>query len=126
METPSNSVLVTGGRGFIGLAVRKLLQRSGYSVLALDQPEAAAPGTGHFSLGREIAIDITEREQLRSLFHTRPIAAIVHLAASLLGLRRSTSKAASSCWKWRGSLACGDSSSGVLLAFMGLVRRRRP
>jgi nucleoside-diphosphate-sugar epimerase len=83
METPSNSVLVTGGRGFIGLAVRKLLQRSGYSVLALDQPEAAAPGTGHFSLGREIAIDITEREQLRSLFHTRPIAAIVHLAAIL-------------------------------------------
>jgi nucleoside-diphosphate-sugar epimerase len=34
-------------------------------------------------LGREIGIDITDREQLRSLFHARPIAAIVHLAAIL-------------------------------------------
>jgi len=83
MEIPSNSVLVTGARGFIGHALRKLLQLSGYSVLALDQPETAAPGTDHFSLGREIGIDITDREQLRSLFHARPIAAIVHLAAIL-------------------------------------------
>jgi UDP-glucose 4-epimerase len=83
MEMPSNSVLVTGARGFIGRAVGKLLQRSGYSVLALDQPETAAPSTESFSLGREIGIDITDREQLRSLFHARPIAAIVHLAAIL-------------------------------------------
>jgi nucleoside-diphosphate-sugar epimerase len=83
MEMPSNSVLVTGARGFIGRAVRKLLQRSGYSVLALDQPAAAAPDTGHFSLGQEIGIDITDREQLRSLFQARPIAAITHLAAIL-------------------------------------------
>jgi nucleoside-diphosphate-sugar epimerase len=84
METPdSNSVLVTGARGFIGRAVRKLLQRSGYSVLALDQREAAAPGTSHSSLGGEIGIDITDQEQLRSLFQARPIAAIVHLAAIL-------------------------------------------
>lgn len=83
MEMPSNSVLVTGARGFIGHAVGKLLQRSGYSVLALDQPEAAAHGARHSSLGREIGIDITDREQLRSLFQARPIAAIVHLAAIL-------------------------------------------
>jgi nucleoside-diphosphate-sugar epimerase len=88
--------------------VRKLLQRSGYSVLALDQSETA-PGTGHFAVGREIAIDITDREQLRSLFQARRIAAIVHLAAvlptmhsgNLVGLRRSMSEAASTCWKWR-------------------------
>ena len=77
-----NSVLVTGGRGFIGSAVRKLLHRSGYVVLALDQPESVT-GAGDFSLGREIAIDITDREQLGSLFHTGAIAAIVHLAAIL-------------------------------------------
>jgi len=77
-----NSVLVTGGRGFIGRAVRKLLHRSGYAVLALDQPESVTGG-GDFSLGREIAIDITDREQLGSLFHTGAIAAIVHLAAIL-------------------------------------------
>lgn len=82
METPSNSVLVTGARGFIGRAVRKLLQRSGYSVLALDQPEPA-PGTGHIGVGREIAIDVANREQLQSLFQARPIAAILHLAAIL-------------------------------------------
>ena len=52
-------------------------------MLALDQPETAAPGTGHFSSGREIGIDITDHEQLQSLFQTRPIAAIVHLAAIL-------------------------------------------
>jgi nucleoside-diphosphate-sugar epimerase len=77
-----NSVLVTGGRGFIGSAVRKLLHRSGYAVLALDQPESVT-GAGDFSSGREIAIDITDREQLRSLFHTGSITAIVHLAAIL-------------------------------------------
>jgi nucleoside-diphosphate-sugar epimerase len=82
METPSNSVLVTGARGFIGSAVRKLLQRSGYSVLALDQPDPA-PGTRHFAVGREIAIDISDREQLRSLFEARAIGAILHLAAIL-------------------------------------------
>ena len=79
----SNSVLVTGGRGFIGCALRKLLQRSGYSVLALDQPGLAAAGPEHIAVGREIAIDITDREQLQSLFQARPIAAIVHLAAIL-------------------------------------------
>jgi nucleoside-diphosphate-sugar epimerase len=52
-------------------------------VLALDQPEAATQGARHSSLGREIGIDITDREQLRSLFQARPIAAIVHLAAIL-------------------------------------------
>lgn len=84
METPdSNTVLVTGARGFIGRAIRKLLQRSGYSVRALDLPEAAAPGTGHFSVGPDIGIDITDRKQLRLLFQARPIAAIVHLAAIL-------------------------------------------
>src|SRR5579864_4567794 len=82
METPSNSVLVTGARGFVGRAVRKLLQRSGYSVLALDQLEPA-PGAGHITVGRETAIDITDREQLRSLFQARAIGAIVHLAAIL-------------------------------------------
>jgi len=83
METlDPNSVLVTGGRGFIGGAVRKLLHRSGFAVLALDQPKSVT-GTGHFTLGREIAIDITDREQLGSLFHSGAIAAIVHLAAIL-------------------------------------------
>ncbi len=52
-------------------------------MLALDQPETAAPDSDHVSLSREIGIDITDREQLRSLFHARPIAAIVHLAAIL-------------------------------------------
>ena len=84
MEMPdSNSVLVTGARGFIGRAVRKLLQRSGYSVLALDQPESAAPGVGDIAVSGEIAIDITNREQLESLYQARPIAAIAHLAAIL-------------------------------------------
>ena len=52
-------------------------------MLALDQPEVAAAGTAHFSVGPEIGIDITDREQLQTLFQARPIAAIMHLAAIL-------------------------------------------
>jgi nucleoside-diphosphate-sugar epimerase len=40
----SGSMLVTGGRGFVGRAVAKLLQRTGYGVVSLivDQLRKAA------------------------------------------------------------------------------------
>jgi len=70
-------VLVTGARGFIGRAVVKLLQREGYRVLGLDRADSAEP------VGEQIAMDITDGEQLRTLFQGRAIAGIIHLAAVL-------------------------------------------
>jgi len=76
------TILITGARGFIGRAVQKLLRQSGCNVLPVDQA-ASVPGSGHFSVGREILLDITQLEQLKSLFSAREIAGIVHLAAIL-------------------------------------------
>jgi nucleoside-diphosphate-sugar epimerase len=76
------TILVTGARGFIGRTVQKLLQQSGCNVLPIDQA-APTPGSGHFSAGREILLDITQAEQLRPLFAMRKIVGIVHLAAIL-------------------------------------------
>ena len=70
-------MLVTGARGFIGRAVVKLLQREGYPVLGLDRTDSAE------SDGGQIAMDITDGEQLRKLFQGRAIAGIIHLAAIL-------------------------------------------
>jgi nucleoside-diphosphate-sugar epimerase len=78
-----NSVLVTGAGGFIGRAARKLLHRSGYSVLSLDQPPPAKSGASQWSIGRQVLLDITDAEQLQRLFEARKIEAIIHLAAIL-------------------------------------------
>jgi UDP-glucose 4-epimerase len=79
----AGAVLVTGARGFIGRAVQKLLQREGYRAFPLDQPASMTSGEGLWSVGRETLIDITDREQLRSLFQAREIGGIIHLAAVL-------------------------------------------
>src|SRR5579864_1972803 len=78
----NSSILVTGARGFIGRAVRKLAQREGYSVLAVDQV-AMEPGAGSFGIGREILLDITDAKRLRGIFEAREIAGVIHLAAIL-------------------------------------------
>lgn len=76
------SVLVTGARGFIGRAVLKLLQREGYEVVAVDN--SAPLGTaGDLSSEPEFAVDITDVERLRSIFQSRAIGGIIHLAAIL-------------------------------------------
>ena len=75
-----NSILVTGGRGFIGRALVKLIQRTGFNVISLDQNPIAV--TTEKDCG-EIQCDLTDTARLRSVFEGQRIRKIVHLAAIL-------------------------------------------
>lgn len=68
--------MVTGGRGFLGRSLGKLLQRQRYRLISLD----VAPLTAGSD---EILCDIEDRAELRKLFELERIDAIVHLAAIL-------------------------------------------
>lgn len=79
MDTPMGKcVLVTGGRGFVGRALVAALRGTGYRVLTLDQSSISDGARGD-----ELVIDITEAEQLRSVFVSEKVSAVVHLAAIL-------------------------------------------
>jgi nucleoside-diphosphate-sugar epimerase len=82
-EKSGLSVLVTGGRGFIGRSVCQLLRREGYRVLALDQAREAATPESSSSAGRAVHCDISDAAQLQAVFETEQIDGIVHLAAIL-------------------------------------------
>ncbi len=73
------SVLVTGGRGFIGRAVAKLLQRAGYEVVSLDATQLTTSGAEI----DEVLCDLTDAVQLQRVFEARRIGGIIHLAAIL-------------------------------------------
>jgi nucleoside-diphosphate-sugar epimerase len=79
MDAQNNTALVTGGRGFIGRAVVKLLQRSGCGVVSLD----ATPGTSSSASRHEIECDLTDVRQLQRVFEIEAISGIIHLAAIL-------------------------------------------
>jgi nucleoside-diphosphate-sugar epimerase len=81
MAKRSNTVLVTGGRGFVGRVVGKLLQREGYGVVSLD----CSPLLGDSAEGSpvEVQCDIADTAALQFVFEIHPIEAIVHLAAIL-------------------------------------------
>jgi len=74
------SVLVTGGRGFIGREVVKVLQHAGYRVVSLDH---SLPVTASQSDADEVVCDISNAEQLREIFDVKTIGGIIHLAAIL-------------------------------------------
>jgi UDP-glucuronate 4-epimerase len=81
MAERSRTVLVTGGRGFVGRVAGKFLQREGYAVVSLDcSPllEESAEGSPV-----EVQCDIGDAAALQSVFEIHPIQAIVHLAAIL-------------------------------------------
>ncbi len=78
----NSSVLVTGGRGFIGRAVGNFLQRSGYGVVSLD---AAPPvsSAANRQTDDEVLCDLTDSIHLQHVFEAHRIGAIIHLAAIL-------------------------------------------
>src|SRR5438552_8368869 len=77
----NNAVLVTGGRGFLGRAVVKLLQRTVYEVVSLD----AAPvnPAGDSPSHSEVLCDLTDSIQLKRVFETQLFGGVIHLAAIL-------------------------------------------
>jgi len=77
----NESVLVTGGRGFIGRAVVKLLQRTGYATISLDQTPAER--SDEQKCPHEVVCDISDEAQLQRVFETEQIGGIIHLAAIL-------------------------------------------
>jgi UDP-glucose 4-epimerase len=83
MDTDQDKpVLITGGRGFIGRVVGKLLLRAGYRVISLD---ASAPGTAGDDREsvRNVMCDISDTEELQRVFDGALIGGIIHLAAIL-------------------------------------------
>ena len=79
----NSSVLVTGGRGFIGRTVAKLLRRKGYSVVSLDASPVSSAAAPVRESVREVVGDITDVAQLQRIFEIQPFGGIVHLAAIL-------------------------------------------
>jgi nucleoside-diphosphate-sugar epimerase len=82
-------VLVTGGRGFIGRAVGKLLQRRGYEVVSLDMAPlmtrliVTGPPKTRPAVENELLCDLTDAASLQHVFETRHIGGMIHLAAIL-------------------------------------------
>jgi len=76
-------VIVTGGRGFIGRAVGKLLQRTGYRVISLDRQASAYPVGDDRESKREILCDIGDAAQVRRVFESERVGGVIHLAAIL-------------------------------------------
>jgi len=73
------SVLVTGGRGFIGRATVKLLRCAGYIVVSSD----LAPAKAGTASENELSCDLTDASSLERVFESRQIGGIIHLAAIL-------------------------------------------
>ena len=76
MDSEKRSILVTGGRGFIGRSLGKLLQRQRYRLISVDVTPVRAGCD-------EILCDIEDLAELRKLFQRERLDAIVHLAAIL-------------------------------------------
>jgi nucleoside-diphosphate-sugar epimerase len=79
-DRQNNTVLVTGGRGFLGRTVVNSLAAAGCTVVSLDQ---AGASSAPLRRSHEVLADITDAVQLRRVFESEKIWAVVHLAAIL-------------------------------------------
>ena len=74
------SILVTGGAGYIGSTISSILTKAGRSVIVYDNlcngHEASLPSAVEFIQG-----DIGDREKLETLFKSKQVESVIHLAA---------------------------------------------
>jgi UDP-glucose 4-epimerase len=78
---PRRPVLVTGGAGYIGSHVVRLLREGGYPVVAYDD---LSSGFAWAVLDAELVVgNLTERERLAALLSQRDFGAVIHFAAHL-------------------------------------------
>ena len=74
-----NMILITGGAGYIGSHVNKLLNKSGYETIVLDNLSK-----GHKSAvkwGELVNADLSDSEKVREIFQNNDIEAVMHFAA---------------------------------------------
>ena len=72
-------ILITGGAGYIGSHVNKLLNKKGYKTVVLDN---LIYGHKEFAKWGEFIVgDLSNIEQLRLIFKKYPIQAVMHFAA---------------------------------------------
>lgn len=76
----NNSVLVTGGRGFIGRALVRILQRSGVPVVSLDRNGTDRDDNEGCE---QVQCDLADVAQLKCIFENRAFRGMVHLSAIL-------------------------------------------
>ena len=72
-------ILITGGAGYIGAHVNKLLNNSGYETIVLDNLSK-----GHKSAvkwGDFVNADLSDSEKVREIFQDNDIEAVMHFAA---------------------------------------------
>jgi UDP-glucose 4-epimerase len=76
---PHSTILITGGAGFIGSHTNLLLQRNHYETVVLDNLSTGSQET--VTKGIFVKGDIRNREDLKYVFETFPIDAVMHFAA---------------------------------------------
>lgn len=82
MSKSQNTILVTGGAGYIGSHAVLALQKEGYQVIVLDNLSYGHPELIKDRLQAELLVaDISDRAFLDNLFATRQIDAVMHFAA---------------------------------------------
>jgi UDP-glucose 4-epimerase len=81
VQSPQQTILVTGGAGYIGSHTVLALQQAGYNVVVLDNLVY-----GHRDIAETLKVelivgDTNDRALLDNLFASRPIDAVMHFAA---------------------------------------------
>ena len=72
-------ILITGGLGYIGSHVNKLLSSRGYSTLVLDNLVSGSRAACKW--GDFVECDLEDKDKLREIFETYDIGAVMHFAA---------------------------------------------
>ena len=82
MNLSKQTILVTGGAGYIGSHAVKALQEQGFQVIILDNLVYGHPDLAEINLPAKLTIgDISDRDFLDRLFSTTKIDAVMHFAA---------------------------------------------